>query len=107
MMVLALQSNVAAAGLTEGRNYTMHSFRVGGAVSQTLAGTAVDALMEVVGWKTRGVAQRYVGPHPSVSGALKPSGDRSGASLNVEARYEAAIGLPLQAGFEEQFSAFK
>ena len=53
--------------VAEGRRYSMHSFRVGGAVSQALASTAIDALMGFVGWKTRGVAHRYVGPRPSAS----------------------------------------
>lgn len=85
----------------------MHSFRVGGAVSQTLAGTAVDALMELVGWKTRGIAQRYVGARPSTVGATQRSRDRSESQHETETRYKETIDLPLQDGFTERFSAFK
>ena len=42
------------------QSYTMHSFRVGGALSQQLAGTPVDAIMRLAGWKTRSMAQRYI-----------------------------------------------
>jgi len=38
----------------------MHSFWVGDAVSHSLAGTTVEALMAYVGWKTRKVAKRYI-----------------------------------------------
>ena len=106
-MSAALQSNMSRAGLAEGRNYSMHSFRVGGAVSQTLAGTAIDALMDFVGWKSRGVAQRYVGARMSAPGGVTHSADRPVTSLDVESRYAAAIALPLQEGFEDQFAALK
>ena len=85
----------------------MHSFRVGGAVSQVLAGTSFDALMDFVGWKTRSVAQRYVGPQPSAVAARQRSGGPAATPLEVEARYNAADGLPLQDGFEERFAAFQ
>lgn len=101
-MSTTLRKFMSKAGLAEGRDYSMHSFRVGGAVSQTLACTAIDALMNSVGWKTRGIAQRYVGPQPSVPGVLTQSG-----GPEVETRYAAAISLPLEAGFEDEFAAFK
>ena len=63
--------------------------------------------MDFVGWKTRGVAQRYVGLQPSATGALERAGPQSGAPLDVEARYAAAIELPLQHGFKDKFAAFK
>ena len=44
--------------------YTIHSFRVGGAVSRSLAGTTVADIMSFVGWKCAGVAQRYIGATP-------------------------------------------
>ena len=101
-----LQAAVSAAGLADGRKYSMHSFRVGGAVSQALAGTAVDALMAHVGWKTKSVARRYVGPQPSVAGVPPPSGRQPASRLPQEARYQAAIDLPLQTDFEKHFAAF-
>ena len=107
-MSMTFQRLVSAAGLSDGRNYSMHSFRVGGAVSQTLAGTAMDALMAMVGWKIRRVAQRYVGPQPTQQADAVPrSGDRQAIPHGAEERYAAADGLPLQAGFEDQFAAFK
>ena len=41
--------------------YTMHSFRVGGAVSRSLAGTTVADIMSLVRWKCAGVGQTYIG----------------------------------------------
>ena len=45
--------------------YTMHSFRVGGARrSRSFAGTVIADIMSLVGWKSAGVAERYVGATP-------------------------------------------
>lgn len=81
------------SGAGRGAQVFEHSFRVGGAVSQTLAGTAIDALMDVA----------VRGPHPSASGTLKPSEDRPEASLEIETRYEAAMGLVTRGIQEEAF----
>ena len=48
--------------------YTMHSFRVGRAVSRSLAGMAVAEIMSLVGWKSAGVAQRNIGATPPHQG---------------------------------------
>lgn len=85
----------------------LHSFRVGGAVSQTLAGTAFDALMEMVGWKTRRIAQRYVGPQSSGAPTVPHTGVQPGTPIEVETRYAEADSFPLRHGFEDQFAAFK
>ena len=37
--------------------FTMHSFRVGGSLSKSLAGTVVDEIMKIGGWKTESVAK--------------------------------------------------
>ena len=58
-MTAALQKHLRAAGLPD--HFTLHSFRVGGSVSQSLAGTHIDAIMEMGGWKTRKMAEHYVG----------------------------------------------
>ena len=42
-MTTALQAHLRAAGLPS--HFTMHSFRVGGSLSKSLAGTAVDEIM--------------------------------------------------------------
>ena len=39
----------------------MHFFRVGGSPSKKLAGTAVDEIMTIGGWKTESVAKYYIG----------------------------------------------
>ena len=39
----------------------MHSFRVGGSLSKSLAGAAVDEMMKISGWKTESIAKYYVG----------------------------------------------
>ena len=50
-MTAALQGHLRMAGLPD--HFTMHSFRVGGSVTKSLAGTAVDEIMKIGGWKTR------------------------------------------------------
>ena len=39
----------------------MHSFRVGGSLSKSLAGTGVDNIMKIDGWKAESVAKYYIG----------------------------------------------
>lgn len=41
-------------------HYTMHSFRVGGSVSESLAGTAVDGRMKLGGWPTSRMAENCI-----------------------------------------------
>ena len=45
----------------------MHSFRVGGSLNKLLAGTAVDEIMKIGGWKTERVARYYIGATTSAS----------------------------------------
>ncbi|CAN0189078.1 unnamed protein product, partial [Laminaria digitata] len=59
-MTTNLQTHLRAAGM-EGKRYTMHFFRVGGAASHNVVGTAMDVLMEYLGWKSATTARRYVG----------------------------------------------
>ena len=58
-MTTALQGHLRAAELPS--HFTMHSFRVGGSLSKSLAGTAVDEKMKIGGWKTESVAKYYIG----------------------------------------------
>ena len=58
-MTTALQKHLRATGLPD--HFTLDSFRVGGSLSQSLAGTHVDAIMEMDGRKTRRMAEYYVG----------------------------------------------
>lgn len=59
-MTSNLQTRLRAASM-EDKRYTMPSFRVGGPASRSMHGTAMDALMEYVGWKSVAVARRNVG----------------------------------------------
>ena len=49
-MTAALQAHLRARRMTD--HFTMHSFRVGGSLSKSLAGTAVDEIMKIGSWKT-------------------------------------------------------
>ena len=85
-MAAALQMHLQAAGLPD--NYTMHSFRPGGFLSKSLAGTAVDDIKKIGGSKTEQVAWYY-----SISGRLLsiapppgPLGKCATGSLSAKAR---------------------
>ena len=58
-MTAALQAHLRAVGMPG--HFTMHSFRVGGSLSKSLAGTAVDEIMKIGGWQTERVARYYIG----------------------------------------------
>ena len=60
LMTARLRHHMETAGLTN-KKYTMHSFRVGSAVSQALQGTSLVDIMRNVFWKSEVVAKRYVG----------------------------------------------
>lgn len=94
-MTDALQAHLRAAGLPG--HYTMHSFRVGGSLTQSLEGTAVDAIMKTAGWRTESVAMRYIGPTTSVV----VSGSKRSRSEN----YADSNALPLSEDFTRDFSA--
>ena len=59
-MAANLQVHLRAAS-TEDKRYTLHSFRVGGVASHDMDGTAMDVLVEYVGWKSAAVTGRHVG----------------------------------------------
>ena len=59
-MTTNLHTHLRAAGM-EDKRYTIHSFRVGAAASFNMEVTAMDVLMEYVGWKSATVTRRYVG----------------------------------------------
>ena len=58
-MTSALQAHLRAVELPS--HFTVHSFREGGALSKSLAGTAMDEIVEIGGWKTESVAKYYIG----------------------------------------------
>ena len=94
-MTTALQAHLRAAGLPT--HFTMHSFRVGGFLSKSLAGTAVDEIMKIAGWKTESVAKYYVG--------ATSSGKVPGSKRTRGQSYASASELPLTPEFQTHFSA--
>ena len=102
-MTAGLQMHLRAAGLPE--HYSMHSFRVGGSLSKSLAGTAVDEIMKIGGWKTEQVARYYIGATTSAPpGAAGKT--RDGASKRKrDSDYATAMDLPLSPAFQEDFAA--
>ena len=75
----------------------MHSFRVGGSLSKSLAGTAVDEIMKIGGWKTESAAKYYIGT--TSSGQVRGSKEKGGHS------YADASELPLSPEFRKYFAA--
>ncbi|CAM9535322.1 unnamed protein product [Laminaria digitata] len=106
-MTVSLQAHLRVAGL-EDKRYTMQSFRVGGAGSQHLAGTAVGAVMQLVGCKHSASASP---PSDSLlrghsgGGGTAPSGSSLGKRGRDRA-YEDVDKLPLSDAFIQSFSAF-
>ena len=76
---------------------SMHSFRVGGSVSESLAGNAVDEIMKLGGWRSERVATNYIGA--TTSAAAK------GKRRSLDAVYEAADNLPLTPAFKRAYGA--
>ena len=72
-------------------HFTMHSFRVEGSVSKSLAGTAVDEIMKIGGWKTERTAKYYIG---STTSTRAPASKRT-----RDHHYAHANELPLSQGF--------
>ena len=97
-MTANLQAHLRAAGM-EDKRYTLHSFRVGGAASHHMDGTAIDVLMEYVGWKSAAVAGRYVGVTASAAGSRGAKRSRDTAFIDADA-------LPLSKGFGDSYAAF-
>ena len=68
-------------------HFTRHSFRVGSSVSKSLAGTAVDKIIEIRGWKTERIAKYYI---DSTTRARIPASERK-----RDRDYATASELPL------------
>ena len=77
--------------------FSMHSFRVGGSVSESLAGTALDEIMKLGGWRSERVATAYIGA--TTSGAAK------GQRRQLGAAYDSADKLPLSPDFKRAYGA--
>ena len=91
----ALQAHLRAAGLPS--QFTMHSFRVGDSLSKSLAGTAVDEIMKIGGWKKESLATYYIGA--IFSGKVLGSKRTCGQS------YASASELPLSPEFQKDYSS--
>ncbi|CAN0037619.1 unnamed protein product, partial [Ascophyllum nodosum] len=59
-MAARFKEHLGHAGLGS-RQFTFHSFRVGCAVTQTIAGKDIAEIMAAVNWKSEKIARRYVG----------------------------------------------
>ena len=79
-------------------HFTMHSFRVGGSLARSLAGTAVDEIMKIGGWKTETIANYYIG--------ATSSGRVEGGKRKRGQRYADASRLPLSPEFEKDLAAW-
>ena len=66
------------------KRHTMHSFRVGGAASHYMDGTAMDVLMEYVGWKFACVASRYAEATASATAAGMKKRSRETAFVEAD-----------------------
>ena len=95
-MTAALQEHLRTAGMPE--HFTMHSLRAGSYVSKSLAGTAVDEIINTGGWKTERIANYDVG---STTSARVPTSKRK-----HDHDYAHAGDSPLSPAFGSDFSAF-
>ena len=96
-MTITLQTHLRADHM-EDKRHMMHSSQVRGAASRSMDGTAMDVLMEDVGWNSGTGSRRYVGMTASVAAAgVKHS--RGTAFIEAPAR-------PLPKQFSRSYAAF-
>ena len=96
-MTTNLQTHGAAD--MEDKGYTMHSFRMGRAAGHNMNGTAMEVLMEYVGWNSSTVSRRYVELTASTAAAgMKRSREngvhRGGRPTTVRAVWAFTYGVP-------------
>eukprot|EP00903_Cladosiphon_okamuranus_P006868 g6689.t1 len=96
-MTAALQAHLREADLPD--HYSMHSFRVGGSVSKSLAGTPVDEIMRIGGWKAEAMAQQYIGATTSTGGA----GERP--RLTIDEQYDFVNMWAVSDEFRDRYAA--
>ena len=94
-MTASLQAHLREASLPG--HFTTHSFRVSGSLTRPLAGTAVDEIMKIGGWKTEAIAKSYIG--------ATSSGRVEGGKRKRGQRYADASRLPLLPEFEKDPAA--
>ena len=97
-MVTALQGHLRAAGRPS--NFTLHKFRSGESLSKSLAGTSMDEIMQIGGWKTESMALYYIGPTTSkiLPGAKPQRGQACSNALDLPLSPEFASNLVIQSG---------
>ena len=101
-MTAALQAHLRAGGLPD--HFTMHSFRVGGSLSKSLAGTAIDEIMKIGRWKTERVTRYYIGPTASAGANSEGKWKRDGGSQRArDNSYAIANRLPFVPSFSGRF----
>ena len=102
-MTAALQAHLRAGEMPD--HFTMHCFRVGRSLRKSLAGTAVDEIMEIGGWKTERVARYYIGA-TTIASVEAAKGRRDGGSRRErDDSYAIAMDFPLSPAFQEDFAA--
>lgn len=94
-MTTALQAHLRKASLPV--HFTMHSFRVGGSLSKSLAGTPVDEIMQLGGWKTEAMARHYIGA--TTSGAAVNVGQ------SVDQLYDHVNVWSASSDFQDRYAA--
>ena len=99
LMTIALQAHVRAGGVSD--HVTMHSFRVGESLSKSLAGTAVDEIIEIGGWKTGCVPQHYIGATTSDAVETAKGKRDEGSRRERDNSYAIAMDFPLSPAFQE------
>ena len=98
-MTAAMPMYLCAAGLPD--NYTMHSFRVEGLLSKSLAGTAVDDMKKIWGWKTEALARHHIDAPTLHSAAAGGTGEKCDGfpKRKSESAYAADNDLPPSLAF--------
>ena len=94
-MTAALQAHLREASLPS--HFTMHPLRVGGSLSKSLAGTPVDEIMQLRGWKTEAMAKHYIGA--TSSGAVVNVGQ------TVDQLYDHVNAWSASSDFQSRYAA--
>lgn len=69
--------------------FHLHTNRVGGSLSESLAGTAVDEIMQLAEWRARKVATSYIGATTSEVARGKP---KQSDNAHLQRSRQAAVG---------------
>ena len=97
--IIAQRQTHLLAATMGNKRYTLHSFRVGWAMSHHMDGTATDVLIGHVGSRSPTVASRFVGVRASAAASR-------GTKRSCDAAVIQADALPLSEGFVESYALF-